>query len=174
MAIYRLDNFVPIVHRSAWVADSAQIIGNVELAEDANVWFGSVLRGDNARIRIGRRSNVQDCCMLHVDVGFPLDIGDGVSIGHQVTLHGCSIGDGTLVGMQAIILNGARIGRDCMVGAGALVTAGKEFPDGSLILGAPAKAVRTLTPEQIAEYRAAAPSYVEKVARYRTGLERIG
>jgi carbonic anhydrase/acetyltransferase-like protein (isoleucine patch superfamily) len=173
MAIYQLDEASPTVHDTAWVADSATVIGRVELAEDASVWFGTVIRGDNEPIRIGRRSNIQDNSVLHSDLGSPLTIGDDVTVGHQVMLHGCTIGDGSLIGIQAVVLNGARIGRNCVVGAGALVTEGKEFPDGSMILGSPAKAVKQLTDEQIAAFRKGALHYVENAARYRRGLKKI-
>jgi len=174
MAIYRLGEDTPRIAASAWVADSAQVIGRVELAEETSVWFGAILRGDNEWMRIGRGSNVQDGSVLHSDPGFPLTLGENVTVGHMVMLHGCSIGDGTLVGIQAVILNGAKIGRNCLVGAGALVTEGKEFPDNTLIVGAPAKAVKELSPEQAARLRHAAAHYVENSARYRAGLEKVG
>ncbi|HEX6708549.1 MAG TPA: gamma carbonic anhydrase family protein [Albitalea sp.] len=173
MAIYQLDEHVPQLGVGAWVADSAEVVGRVVLEDDASVWFGVVLRGDTERLHVGRGSNVQDGSVVHADPGFPCVIGDGVTIGHQVMLHGCTIGDGTLVGIQAVVLNGARIGRNCLVGAGALVTEGKEFPDGSLIVGAPAKAVRQLTPEQIEGVRRAAAHYVENARRYRAGLKKL-
>jgi len=174
MAIYQLDGDAPRIAETAWVADSAQVIGRVELAADASVWFGAILRGDNEWVRVGRGSNVQDGSVLHTDMGTPLDIGEDVTVGHQVTLHGCSIGDGSLIGIQAVVLNNARIGRNCLVGAGALVTEGKEFPDGSLIMGAPAKVVRQLTPEQFERLRASALRYVENARRYRGGMKKIG
>ncbi len=174
MAIYELDGVAPRLHASAYVADSAEVIGNVELAEGASVWFGAVLRGDNEPMVIGRGANVQDGSVLHSDPGFPLTLGENVTIGHMVMLHGCTIGDGTLVGIGAVVLNGAKIGRNCLVGAGALVTEGKEFPDDSMIVGAPARALKELTPEQIARMRHAAEHYVENSARYRKGLRRIG
>jgi carbonic anhydrase/acetyltransferase-like protein (isoleucine patch superfamily) len=174
MALYRLDRLAPRLADSAWVAGSAQVIGDVELGADCSVWFNAVLRGDVERLVVGRGSNVQDGSVLHADPGSPLLVGEDVTIGHQVMLHGCSIGDGTLVGIQAVVLNGAHIGRDCLVGAGALVTEGKEFPDGSLIVGAPATVVRTLTPEQRFELRRNAARYVENARRYRAGLVQIG
>ena len=148
MAIYQLDDDIPRIADTAWVADSAQVIGRVELHEGASVWFGAVLRGDNEWITVGRGSNVQDGTVMHTDMGYPLTIGEHVTIGHQAMLHGCTIGDGSLIGIQAVVLNNAKIGRNCLVGAGALVTEGKEFPDGSLIMGAPAKVVGQLTPER--------------------------
>ena len=173
MALYQLDEFVPQLADGAWVADSAQVIGNVVLAEDANVWFGVVLRGDNEVLRIGRGSNVQDGTIMHTDMGYPLTIGDKVTIGHQVMLHGCTVGDGSLIGIQAVVLNGAKIGRHCLVGAGSLVTEGKEFPDGSLIMGTPARVVRQLTPEQIEGLERNAEHYVENAHRFKAGLRKL-
>src|SRR3954447_11449574 len=173
MAVYQLDTLTPRLAETAWVADSAQVIGNVELAEGASIWFGAILRGDNETMRIGRNSNVQDGSMLHSDPGFPLTLGENVTIGHQVMLHGCTVGDGTLIGIKAVVLNGAKIGKNCLVGAGALVTEGKEFPDGSMILGSPAKVVRELSPEQIAGLQRAAQHYVDNAQRYAAGLQKI-
>lgn len=173
MAIYQYGDDAPRIAPTAWVADSAQVIGRVALAEGASVWYGAVLRGDNEWIRIGAGSNVQDSCVLHTDMGFPLVVGEGCSIGHLVMLHGCTVGDGALIGMGAVVLNGARIGKGCLVAAGALVTEGKVFEDGWLIVGAPAKAVRPLTPEQVAMTRGAADSYVEKCDRHRRLAKRI-
>ena len=173
MAIYELDGETPQIPDSAWVADSAQVMGNVVLGEDASVWFGTVIRGDNALIRIGRRTNVQDLSVLHTDVDKPLTLGDDVTIGHQVMLHGCTIGDGSLIGIGAIVLNGAKIGKGCLVGAGSLVTEGKEFPDGSMIMGSPAKVVRELTPEQLSGLMRSAQSYVQNARRFKTGLSKI-
>lgn len=173
MAIYELDDAVPRIADSAWVADSAQVMGDVELADDASVWFGAVIRGDKAPIRIGRRTNIQDASVLHADVGVPLTLGDNVTVGHQVMLHGCTIGDGSLIGIGAIVLNGARIGKSCLVGAGSLVTEGKEFPDGSMILGSPAKVVRQLTPDQIEGLQQSAQSYVDNARCFRAGLKKI-
>jgi len=173
MAIYQLGDVAPRVPESAWVADSADVIGNVILGEGTSIWFGAVLRGDNEPLTIGRGSNVQDGSVLHSDPGFPLQIGEDVTVGHQVMLHGCTIGDGSLIGIHAVVLNGARIGRNCLVGAGALVTEGKEFPDGSLIIGSPAKAVKQLSPEQLAGLQHGGPHYVANAARYRAGLKRI-
>jgi carbonic anhydrase/acetyltransferase-like protein (isoleucine patch superfamily) len=174
MAIYELGDLVPRIAASAWVADSAQVIGRVALAEGASIWYGAVLRGDNEWITIGARSNVQDGSMLHTDMGFPLTLGEDVSIGHQVMLHGCTVGDGSLIGIHAVVMNGARIGRNSLVGAGAIVTEGKEFPDNSLIIGAPAKLVRELAPEQIERVRAGAAHYVHNAQRHRAGLKKIG
>ena len=173
MAIYQLGDDAPRIAATAWVADNAQVIGRVELADDASVWYGAVLRGDNDRLTGGARSNVQDGSVLHADAGFPLTLGADVTVGHQAMLHGCTVGDGSLIGIQAVVLNGATIGRRCLVGAGAVVTEGKEFPDGSLILGAPAKAVRSITPEQVERLRFGALHYVENAERHRRQLKRI-
>ena len=173
MAIYELDAVAPRLADSAWVADSAQVMGNVELGDDASVWFGAVVRGDTELIRIGKRTNIQDTSVLHADVGKPLTIGDDVTVGHQVMLHGCTIGDGSLIGIGAVVLNGARIGKGCLVGAGALVTEGKEFPDGSMIIGSPAKAVRELTAEQRQGLLMSAAHYVENARRFKTGLHKL-
>ncbi len=174
MAIYQLGDEAPDIHPTAWVADSAQVIGAVTMAESSSVWFGVVARGDSDRITIGRGSNIQDGSVLHADQGVPLHIGDNVTVGHQAMLHGCTIGEGSLIGIQAVVLNGAKIGRNCLVGAGALVTEGKEFPDGSLIMGSPAKVVRSLTPEQMAGMQRGTKHYVENARRFATGLKKIG
>jgi carbonic anhydrase/acetyltransferase-like protein (isoleucine patch superfamily) len=174
MALYQLEDTAPTLHPSAWVADTAQVIGNVHMAAGSSVWFGAVLRGDNEPITLGARSNVQDSSVLHTDPGFPLTLGEDVTVGHQVMLHGCTVGDGSLIGIQAVVLNGAKIGKNCLVGAGAIVTEGKEFPDNSLILGAPAKWVKDISADQIARLKAAAEHYVDNARRYRTGLKRVG
>ena len=153
-----------------YVADNATIIGNVRLRAQSSVWFLCVLRGDNEWIEVGARSNVQDGCVLHTDPGFPLTIGTGVTVGHGVTLHGCTIGDNSLIGIGSTVLNGVTIGRDSIVGANALVTEGKSFPDGSLILGTPAKRVRELSAEEIAANKKSADRYVDNAARYRRDL----
>jgi len=174
MAIYQLDDIAPEIDPTAWVADSAEVIGAVTLGENSSVWFGAVLRGDTDRLTVGRNSNIQDGSVLHADHGQPLVIGDDVTVGHQVMLHGCTVGDGSLIGIQAVVLNGAKIGRNCLVGAGALVTEGKEFPDGSLIMGSPAKVVRTMTPEQIAGMHRGTAHYVQNARRFAQGLKKIG
>jgi carbonic anhydrase/acetyltransferase-like protein (isoleucine patch superfamily) len=173
MAIHRLDDRVPRLHPSAWVADSATVVGDVELDQDASVWFGAVLRGDTEPLRIGRRTNVQDGSVIHADAGIPMTLGDDVTIGHLVMLHGCTIGDGSLVGIGAVVLNGARIGKHCLVGARSLVTEGKSFPDGSLIVGSPAVVVRALGAEQIEGLRKIAEHYVANARRFRAGLAKI-
>jgi carbonic anhydrase/acetyltransferase-like protein (isoleucine patch superfamily) len=173
MALYRLDDRMPRLHESAWVADSATVLGDVELEEDASVWFGAVLRGDTELLRVGRRSNVQDGSVLHADPGSPTTIGEDVTIGHLVMLHGCTVGDGSLIGIGSVILNRAQIGRHCLVGARSLVTEGKSFPDGSLIMGSPAVVVRALSAEQIEGLRQSAGHYVANARRFRAGLLKI-
>ena len=173
MAIYELDGKSPQLGQGAWVADSAQVIGNVRIGAGSSVWFGVIARGDTEAITIGAGSNIQDNSVLHADPGMPLVIGSNVSVGHQVMLHGCTVGDGSLIGIGAVVLNGAHIGKNCLVGAGALVTEGKEFPDGTLIFGSPAKAVKQLLPEQIAGLALTAEHYVDNARRYRAGLKKI-
>ncbi len=173
MAIYQFGDDLPRIAPSAWVADSAQVIGRVSLAEGASVWYGAVLRGDTEWITIGARSNVQDGSVLHTDIGLPLTLGEDVTVGHLVMLHGCTVGDGSLIGIQATVLNGAKIGRNCLVGAGSVVTEGKEFPDNSLIVGSPAKLVRELSPEQAARMRLGALHYVENAQRHRLLLKKL-
>lgn len=174
MAIYELDGVAPRVAASAWVADSAQVMGDVTLGEGASVWFGTTVRGDTDRITIGAGSNIQDGSMLHADDGVPLVIGANVTVGHQVVLHGCSIGEESLIGIGAVVLNGAKIGKNCLVGAGSLVTEGKAFPDGSMILGSPARVVKELSPEQIEGLRQSAKHYQANAERFRQGLKKIG
>jgi carbonic anhydrase/acetyltransferase-like protein (isoleucine patch superfamily) len=176
MAIFELDGEAPEVPPDGryWIADSATVIGRVRLKTDASVWFGSVLRGDNEWIEIGERSQIQDNATLHTDPGFPLSIGDNCVIGHNVVLHGCTIAPNSLVGMGAIVLNGARIGRNCLVGAGAVVTEGKAFEDNSLILGAPARAIRALDEDSAQAIARAADIYVRRWQQYANGLRRIG
>jgi carbonic anhydrase/acetyltransferase-like protein (isoleucine patch superfamily) len=173
MALYQLDDHVPQLAAGAWVADSAQVIGLVALGENANVWFGAVLRGDNELLSIGRGTNIQDGTVVHTDIGYPVTLGERVTVGHQVMLHGCTVGDESLIGIQSVLLNGAKIGRQCVVGAGSLVTAGTEFPDGSLIMGRPAKVVRPLTPEQIEGLRQNAEHYIENARRFKAGLKKL-
>jgi carbonic anhydrase/acetyltransferase-like protein (isoleucine patch superfamily) len=173
VAVYALDDGVPQISASAWVADSATVVGRVTLEEEASIWYGAVARADSAEIRIGARSNIQDNSVLHVDIGKPLIIGCDVTVGHQVMLHGCTVGDGSLIGIQAVVLNGAKIGKNCMVAAGSVVTEGKEFPDGVLIMGAPAKVVRELSPEQVARIKMSAAHYVENFQQHRRGLKKL-
>ncbi|HEY1092638.1 MAG TPA: gamma carbonic anhydrase family protein [Burkholderiaceae bacterium] len=174
MAIYQLGEYAPEIDPSAYVADSATLIGKVTLEANASVWSNVTIRGDNERITIGENSNVQESCVMHTDMGFPLTLGKDVTVGHQAMLHGCTVGDGSLIGIQAIVLNGARIGKGCLVGAGALVTEGKEFPDNSLIIGAPAKVVRTLTEEETQRLKLSARSYAMRGQQYKAELTRIG
>ncbi len=168
MTIYRLADARVITPGDgrAWVAPTAVALGKVELCEDASVWFGAVLRGDNELIRVGARSNVQDGCVLHTDPGFPLDIGEDCTIGHMVMLHGCTIGSGSLIGIGSIVLNGAKIGEGTLVGANTLITEGKEFPPRSMILGSPGKVVRQLSEEESARLKASAGRYVANWKRY--------
>jgi carbonic anhydrase/acetyltransferase-like protein (isoleucine patch superfamily) len=176
MPIYELDGQAPELPADDryWVAETATLIGRVRLKSQTSVWFGAVLRGDNEWIELGDRSQIQDNCTLHNDPGFPLTIGADCVIGHNVILHGCTIGDNCLVGMGAIMLNGSRIGRGCLVGAGALITEGKEFPDNSLIVGSPARAVRTLDDEARAMIARGADIYVRRSQQYAQGLNRVG
>jgi carbonic anhydrase/acetyltransferase-like protein (isoleucine patch superfamily) len=176
MPIYELDGQAPEFPGAGnyWVAETATLIGRVRLKKDASVWFGAVLRGDNEWIEIGERSQIQDNATLHTDPGFPMVIGRDCVIGHNVILHGCSIGDESLVGMGAIMLNGAKLGRNCLVGAGAVVTEGKIFPDNSLIVGAPARAIRTLDDKAAEMIRGGADIYVRRWQQYAKGLKRIG
>jgi carbonic anhydrase/acetyltransferase-like protein (isoleucine patch superfamily) len=174
MAIYQLGEHAPEIDTSSYVAESANLIGKVTLEANASVWDGATIRGDNERITIGENSNVQEGTVMHTDMGYPMVIGKNVTIGHQAMLHGCTVGDGSLIGIQAVILNGARIGKGCLVGAGALVTEGKEFPDHSLILGSPAKVVRTLTEEDLLRLQGSAASYVERGRRFKAELKKIG
>lgn len=173
MAIYQIGAAVPHLHPTAYVHESATVIGDVRLAENVSVWPQAVVRGDTETITIGARSNVQDGAVLHADQGVPLTIGNDVTIGHQVMLHGCTIGDGTLIGIQAVVLNGARIGRECLVGAGALVTEGKVFADRSLIVGSPARVVRQLGDDDLAGLRHGAAHYMAEAKRYRTTQRRV-
>jgi carbonic anhydrase/acetyltransferase-like protein (isoleucine patch superfamily) len=175
MPTYSLDGVAPQLddEETIWIAPDATLIGKVRLGPQVGVWFGAVLRGDNELIAIGEGSNLQEHCMLHTDMGYPLTVGAGCTIGHRAILHGCTIGENTLVGMGAIVLNGARIGRNCLVGAGALVTEGKEFPDNSLIVGSPAKAVRQIDNAAADRLRLSAESYVANARRFKTGLKPV-
>jgi carbonic anhydrase/acetyltransferase-like protein (isoleucine patch superfamily) len=173
MAIYELDGKSPRLGAGAWVADNATVIGDVILGDNASVWFGAVIRGDTDTITIGRNTNIQDASVLHADEGVPLTLGDNVTVGHQVMLHGCTIGDGTLIGIQAVVLNNAKIGRNCIVGAGAVVTEGKEFPDNSLIVGAPARVVRQLDEAATAKLAYLAEHYVGNALRYQRTFRKI-
>ena len=173
MALYELDGMAPRVAPSAWVAENAQVIGNVVLGDGSSVWFGVTVRGDTETSTVGRGSNIQDGSVMHADHGKPIKVGKHVTVGHMVMLHGCTIGDESLIGIGAVVLNGAKIGKNCLVGAGSLVTEGKEFPDGSMIMGTPAKVVRELSPEQIEGLRQSAKHYVENARRFKAGLKKI-
>jgi carbonic anhydrase/acetyltransferase-like protein (isoleucine patch superfamily) len=171
--IYALDGISPRIDASAWFAPDANIIGRVVLEAESSVWFGATLRGDNEEILIGAGSNVQESSVLHTDMGFPLTIGANCTIGHRAMLHGCTIGEGTLIGMGATILNGAKIGKGCLIGACALITEGKEIPDGSLVMGSPGKVVRLLDDEARARLLASARGYQANARRFRAGLRAL-
>lgn len=171
--IYALDDIAPQIDPTAWVAPDANVIGKIVLEAGSSVWFGATLRGDNEEIRLGANSNIQENCVLHTDMGYPLVIGANCTIGHKAMLHGCTIGEGSLIGMGATILNGAKIGRGCLIGAGALVTEGKEIPDGSLVMGAPGKVIRTLDAAAQARLIQSAESYRDNARRFRAGLKAL-
>lgn len=171
--IWELDGMRPVVGQGVWVAPDANVIGRVTLEDEAGIWFGATLRGDTEEIRVGRGTNVQENVVCHTDAGFPLVIGPDCTIGHKAMLHGCSIGAGTLVGMGATVLNGARIGAGCLIGAGALVTERKEIPDGSLVMGAPGRVVRTLDSEAREKLLASAAHYREAARRFLAGLRPV-
>jgi len=174
MTLYSLDGVAPQLDADTWVAPDANLIGRVVLEAGASVWFGCTIRADHEEIRVGAGSNVQENCVMHIDEGFPLRIGRGCTIGHKVMLHGCTIGDGSLIGMGAIVLNGARIGRNCLIGAGALITEGKVIPDGSLVMGAPGKVVRALDEQAMKMLEASALHYQANMRRFRSGLKVVG
>lgn len=174
MPIYQLHDLKPTIDASAYVDENAVVIGNVQLKANSSVWPFVTLRGDNEEIVVGEGSNVQDGTVIHTDKGGPpVIIGDNVTVGHQVMLHGCSIGAGSLIGIQAVILNGAKIGRNCLVGAGALVTENKEFPDNSLIVGVPARVIRTLTDADVSRMQRGTAHYVHNAQSYKTGLKKL-
>lgn len=175
MALFELDGVKPVTPESGnfWVADNATVLGRVILKENASVWFNCVLRGDNDPIEIGENSNIQDSCVLHTDHGVPLTIGKDVTVGHMVMLHGCTIGDETLIGIGSTILNNATIGKNCIIGAHALIPEGKVIPDNSLVMGAPGKVVREISDHQVQVIRMSAVHYVENWRRHRAGLKRI-
>ena len=174
MPLYRIDDRAPEVAPSAYISEQATLIGRVVVGARASFWSGASARGDNETITVGDDSNIQEGAVLHADPGFPLTIGARVTVGHQAMLHGCTIGDGALIGIQAVVMNGAVIGASSLVGAGAIVTEGKTFPERTLVLGAPAKAARTLTDSDVANLERAASGYVERGAHFRSHLERIG
>lgn len=172
MTVYSLGDAAPRLPPEGeyWIAPTASVMGNVVLEQNASVWWGAVLRGDNDPITIGQNSNIQDGSVLHTDAGIPLTIGANVTVGHMVMLHGCTIGDGSLIGIGSIILNGARIGKNCLIGAGTLITEGKEIPDNSMVVGAPGKIIREVSEHQAMILQASALHYVENWKRYRAGL----
>jgi len=172
MSLYALDGVAPSVPASGnyYIAPGARVIGNVMLAEEVGIWFNAVLRGDNEPIVIGRGSNVQDGCVFHADPGFPLTLGEDVTVGHNAMLHGCTVGDGTLIGMGAVVMNGAKVGKGCLIGANALIPEGKEIPDGSMAVGQPAKVIRQVDARLAAELRRAADVYRRRQAHYRAAL----
>ena len=170
MTLYVLDGIAPEIAEDTWVAPDANLIGRIVVESAASVWFCATLRGDNEVITLGEGSNIQENCVLHTDIGYPLTIGKGCTIGHKVMLHGCSIGDNSLIGMGATVLNGAKIGNNCLIGAGALITEGKEIPDGSLVMGVPGKVVRALDEEAIEGLRKSALGYQANMRRFRDGM----
>ncbi len=173
MAVYSLDEYVPELGNKAWVADSAQVVGNVVLASEVSVWFNAVLRGDNEPIVVGARTNIQDGAVLHTDEGVPLTIGEDVSVGHMAMLHGCTVGDGSLIGMHATILNRAVIGKHCLIGAKTLIPEGKVIPGRSLVVGTPGRIIRELSDEEVERLKAGAAHYVENAVRFRAGLKKV-
>lgn len=173
MTCYKLGDLAPRIDDSAFIAAEATVIGRATLSANTSIWPGAVIRADNEPIVIGQGSNIQEGAVLHVDPGCPLTIGQGVTVGHQAMLHGCTVHDGALIGIQAVVLNKAVIGKNCLVGAGAVVTEGKSFPERSLILGAPAKVVRTLSDEEVANLQKSARDYAERASHYKTGLQAL-
>ncbi len=173
MTLYALGDDAPQIAQDTWVAPDANLIGKVVLESAASVWFGSTIRADHEEIRIGEGSNVQENCVMHIDAGYPLTIGKGCTIGHKVMLHGCTIGDNTLIGMGATVLNGATIGNNCLIGAGALITEGKDIPDGSLVMGVPGKVVRQLDDAAIQSLRASALHYQDNMRRFRDEMSEV-
>ena len=173
MTLYAMDGIKPQIAEDTWIAPDANLIGRIVVEEAASVWFCSTLRGDNETITVGAGSNIQENCVLHTDMGYPLTIGKGCTIGHKVMLHGCTIGDNSLIGMGATVLNGAKIGKNCLIGAGALITEGKEIPDGSLAMGVPGKVVRDLDDAAIEGLRKSALGYQANMRRFRDGLKAL-
>lgn len=172
MAVYQLDNLTPTIHPSVYVAEKASVIGKVQLDENASVWDCAAIRGDNELIHIQTGSNIQEGAVLHTDIGYPMSIGPNVTVGHQACLHGCTVGEGSLIGIRSVVLNGAKIGKNCIIGAGALVTEGKEIPDRSLVIGSPGKVVRTLSDDEVANMIGAA-FYVMKAKHFKETLKKI-
>lgn len=173
MTIYALGTSKPHINEDTWVAPDANLIGKVVLEEGASIWFGTTIRAEHEEIRIGRGSNVQEQCVLHIDPGYPLTIGENCTIGHKAMLHGCTIGENTLIGMGATVLNGAKIGKNCLIGAGALITENKEIPDNSLVMGAPGKIVRDVDEALVASLRQSAVHYQKNMRRFRDELTEV-
>ena len=171
MAVIALSDRVPVIGENAWIADNATVVGSVTLGADTSVWFNAVIRGDHDPVFIGQGSNVQDGAILHTDDGFPLWIGERVTIGHMAMLHGCTVGEGALIGMNAVVLNGAVIGKNCLIGANTLIPEGKTIPDRSLVVGTPGRIIRELTDDEIANILSGAQSYIENAALYRKTLK---
>ncbi len=173
MPIYRLGDHSPQLHEGVWIADNATVIGDVHLGRNVNVWFGAILRGDNDPITIGENTNVQDAAVLHTDDGVPLDIGRDVTVGHKAMLHGCTVGEGSLIGINAVVLNRAVIGKHCLIGANSLIPEGKVIPDRSLVCGSPGRIIRELTDHEIAKLKASATNYVHNARRYEDKLVQL-
>ena len=173
MTLFSLDGVAPQIADETWIAPDANVIGDIVVEDGASIWFCATLRGDNERITVGAGSNIQENCVLHTDIGYPLTIGTNCTIGHKVMLHGCAIGNNSLIGMGATILNGAKIGDNCLIGAGALITEGKEIPDGSLVMGVPGKVVRALDAAAIDGLRKSAEGYQANMRRFRAGLSAV-
>ncbi len=175
MAIYEIDGVGPDLPATGnyWVAQSAEVMGRVVLKENASIWYGCVLRGDNDPIIIGENSNIQDLCVLHTDIGFPIVVGANVTVGHRVILHACTVGDDTLIGMGSTILNRAKIGRNCIIGANTLISEGKEIPDNSLVMGSPGKVVKEVSPQQVQMIRGSALHYVENWKKHRDRARQV-
>ncbi len=171
--IYSLDNGTPQRGNNVYVAHSATVVGDVVLGDDVGIWFGAVVRGDNERITLGNGTNVQDCCVLHTDPGCPLNVGENVTIGHKAVLHGCTIGNWSLIGINAVVLNNARIGENCLIGANALITDGKEIPDNSLVVGSPGRVLRKLGPTEVDMLKRFNQSYIDKIKRYTSSLKEV-
>ena len=171
--IYELNGKKPECHGDHWIAESADVIGNVVLGDQVSIWFNAVLRGDNDPITVGRESNIQDGSVLHTDIGYPLTIEEGVTVGHKVMLHGCSIGKNSLIGINSVVLNGARVGKNCLVGANSLIPEGKDIPDGSLVMGSPAKVIRQLDERAIDGLRISSKNYIANYKRFREGAKII-
>ncbi len=171
--IYQLADIVPTIAESAWVAPNATVIGNVLMEEESSVWFNVVIRGDHDLMTIGARSNIQDGTVIHTDSGIPMTVGEGVTVGHQAMIHGCTIGDNSLIGIQAVVMNRVKIGKNCIIGAGSLIPEGKEIPDNSLVMGTPGKVVRQLTDAEILMLKGSADHYVRNARRYREQLSKI-